>query len=362
MSERRVQQGRERQPERLAAARVLLVQVLVVTGAALSYFAVRGITEGSEEVAVRNAETLMRIESRLGLAVESAAQALILDLRVLVTAANWVYIWGHWPVIIAVLVWLYARHRAHYRVLLRAMLISGGVGLIIFAAYPVAPPRLMPDSGFVDTVSELSRSYRVLQPPALVNKFAALPSLHVGWNLVVGIVVFRVVRNRVMRGVALLLPALMTAAVVLTGNHYVIDALVGAVVAGAALVASFRMSGPGGGAPALDQPQIVHDHAGDAQILEARDVVRRVDAPHQEPIGATKQTPGHDRIDEIAADGMPVDPRPRRQPDQGQQLQTVARGADPIDAGAAGEGGEQPGALARHREPWAIADDLQHGT
>jgi hypothetical protein len=300
-------QDGQRSPQRLAAARDLAAQVLVVAGAALLYFAIRGITEGSEEIAVRNAETLMRLESRLGLAVESTAQALILDLHSLVTAANWVYIWGHWPVIIAVLVWLYACHRERYQLLLRAMLISGGIGLIIFAAYPVAPPRLMPDGGFVDTVTELSRSYRVLQPPALVNKFAALPSLHVGWNLLVGIVVFGVVRNWIMRGVAVLLPALMTAAVVFTGNHYVIDALLGSAVAGAGLAASSRMAGRGGVAPALDEPQIVDDHARDAQALEAGDVIQAVDTPHQQTIGTTPQTPGHTRIHEIAPDGMSVD-------------------------------------------------------
>lgn len=310
VGERGMQRGQDgqRSPQRLVAARDLAAQVVVVTGAALLYFAVRGITEGSEEIAVRNAETLMRIESRLGLAVESTAQAMILDFHVPVTAANWVYIWGHWPVIITALVWLYACHRERYRLLLRAMLISGGIGLIIFAAYPVAPPRLMPDDIFVDTVTELSRSYRVLQPPALVNKFAALPSLHVGWNLLVGIVVFGVVRNRMMRGVAVLLPALMTAAVVFTGNHYVIDALVGSVVAGAGLAASSRMARRGRVAPALDETQIVDDHAGHAQALEARNVIQAVDTPHQQTIGTTPQTPRHARIHEIAPKGIPVDP------------------------------------------------------
>jgi hypothetical protein len=295
VGERRMQPGPDgqRSPLRLAAARDLAAQVLLVTGAALLYFAVRGITEGSEEIAVRNAETLMRIESRLGLAVESTAQARILDLHVLVTAANWVCIWGHWPVIIAVLVWLYACHRDRYQLLLRAMLISGAIGLIIFAAYPVAPPRLMPDGGFVDTVTELSRSYRVLQPPALVNKFAALPSLHVGWNLLVGVVVFGVVRNWIMRGVAVLLPALMAAAVVLTGNHYVIDALVGSAVAGAGLAASSWMAARGSVAPALAEPQIVDDHAGDAQALEAGDVIQAVDTPRRQAIGTAPHAGSH---------------------------------------------------------------------
>jgi hypothetical protein len=297
----------QRSPQRLAAARDLAVQVVVVTGAALLYFAVRGITEGSQEIAVENAETLMRIESRLGLAVEATAQALILDRHVVVTAANWIYIWGHWPVIIVVLVWMYTWHRERYRLLLRAMLISGGIGLIIFAAYPVAPPRLLPDDVFVDTVTELSRSYRVLQPPALVNKFAALPSLHVGWNLLVGIVVFGVFRNKIMRGIAILLPALMTAAVVFTGNHYVIDALLGSVVALAGLAASSRLARRRGSSPAFDETQIVDDHAGHAQAGEAGDVIHAVHTPHQQTSGPTPQTPDHTGVHEIDPNGESVD-------------------------------------------------------
>lgn len=220
-----------RRTRHVNSARELAVQVVVVVGAALSYFAVRGITEGNEEIAIRNAETLLRLEDAIGIAVEGHLQNLILGSRALVTLANWVYIWGHWPVIITVLAWLFARHREQYRLLLRSMLISGAIGLVAFALYPVSPPRLMPDHDVVDTVTELSRSYRILQPPALVNKYAALPSLHVGWNLLVGVAVFRASRSRPLRAFAIASPLLMMAAVVLTGNHYVVDGLVGSAVA-----------------------------------------------------------------------------------------------------------------------------------
>jgi hypothetical protein len=218
------------------SARDLATQIVIVVTAALLYFGVRGLTEGNEQLAVHNAERILRIEDGIGLAVEGSLQALILDSRILVTLSNWVYIWGHWPVIITVLAWLFARHREHYRLLLRSMLISGAIGLIMFALYPVSPPRLMPGDEFVDTVTELSRSYRILQPPALVNKYAALPSLHVGWNLLVGIAVFRASRNVALRVFAVTSPVLMMAAVVLTGNHYVVDGFIGSVVAGIGLI------------------------------------------------------------------------------------------------------------------------------
>jgi hypothetical protein len=181
-------------------------------------------------LAVANGLDLLAFERSLGLDIEAGLQALILPHHWVVTVFNWIYIWGHWPVIAATLVWLYRTRRADYLLLRNALFISGAIGLVIFAVHPVAPPRLLP-SGFVDTVTELSTSYRVLQPPSLVNKFAALPSLHVGWNLLIGVVVYRTGANRRARVFGVVSPMAMAAAVVLTGNHYVVDAALGAVVA-----------------------------------------------------------------------------------------------------------------------------------
>ncbi len=205
-------------------------QFALVFAAALAYFGVRGLTEGSKEEAVGNAQGLLSMERWLNIDIEAGLQSLVLDQRAIVTFANWIYIWGHWPVITLTLVWLYRRHRPDYFLLRNAMFISGAIGLAIFALLPVAPPRLIP-GGFVDTVTELSTSYRVLQPPALINEFAAVPSLHVGWNLLVGVMIYRASRTRKAKAFAILGPTLMASAVVLTANHYVVDVVIGAAVA-----------------------------------------------------------------------------------------------------------------------------------
>lgn len=217
------------------------LQVGLIAGAALLYFGVRGLTEGSEAIAVANGLDLLAFERSIGLAVEARLQGLILDRRWAVTMANWVYIWGHWPAIAVTLVWLHRTRRLDYLLLRNALFVSGAIGLVIFVMHPVAPPRLLP-SGFTDTITELSSSYRVLQPPSLVNKYAALPSLHVGWNLLIGVALLRTRANRFVSLVGLLSPVLMVAAVVLTGNHYVVDALVGAVVALIGLAVSYRLT------------------------------------------------------------------------------------------------------------------------
>jgi membrane-associated phospholipid phosphatase len=194
------------------------------------YFRIRNLTEGSRDVAVEHARDLVSLEQQVGIDVEHSLQAPVTASHLLETVANWVYIWGHWPVIIATMIWLTWRHREVFLRLRDAMMISGALGMVVFVTYPVAPPRLVP-LGLVDTVTENSQAYRVLQPPAFTNQFAAMPSLHAGWDLLVGIAIVTAATTVILRVVGFFLPALMMFSVVATANHFVID-----VIAGVALV------------------------------------------------------------------------------------------------------------------------------
>lgn len=205
-------------------------QALLVAGAALVYFGVRDLTEGARATAVSHARSLARLESTLGIDWERTVQGRIIGDDRLVTLADWIYIYGHWPVIIATFTWLFVRHPPDFYLLRNAMFISGAIGIVVFALYPVAPPRLGVLE-VVDTISQRSTSYRTLQPPALTNHYAALPSLHFGWNLLVGIIVWRVTRHAWVRALAVLMVVAMGWAVVATANHYVLDVAAGAIVA-----------------------------------------------------------------------------------------------------------------------------------
>ncbi len=218
------------QPVELSASHELVRQFVLVFGAVLLYFAVRGLTQGNVEVAIRHGHDVLAFEARLGIDLEQRAQDLIIEHRWLVDAVNWIYIWGHWPVIVVTLLWLHHGHRIEYLVLRNAMFVSGAIGLVIFATYAVAPPRLL-DVGLADTVTQHSNAYRILQPPSLVNKYAAIPSLHVGWNLLVGISLYRSAARPPLKVFAVVHPLLMAVAVVLTANHYVIDGFLGAALA-----------------------------------------------------------------------------------------------------------------------------------
>jgi len=214
---------------RRAGLAVVREAVLVLAGV-LAYFGVRGATEGGYAAAQANARLLVDLERDIGLYVEPALQRTVLDHEWLVTLMNWVYIWGHWPVIAAVLTWLAVRHPARFRLTRNAMFVSGAIGVVLFVLFPVAPPRLA-GLGFVDTIVEQSSSYRVLQPPAFVNQYAAMPSLHVGWDLIIGLAIVAAASRRIVRLAGAVLPVLMVGAVVLTANHYVVDAIAGAVIA-----------------------------------------------------------------------------------------------------------------------------------
>jgi hypothetical protein len=218
----------------------LVRQLALLSGAALAYFGVRALTRSDQALAVAHAGTIISFERRLHLLVEGHLQGLIIDHHTLVTVANWVYIFGHWPVILASFVWLYTRHRNVYRQLRNAMFVSGAIGLVIFWLYPVAPPRLT-DLGLVDTVTQYSHTYRVLQPPTIEDRFASLPSLHVGWNLLVGLTVAATLRRPAARVLAALSPLAMAVAVVVTANHFIVDVLLGAVVALVGLLVSSRI-------------------------------------------------------------------------------------------------------------------------
>lgn len=194
------------------------------------YFEVRGLTEGSTSDAVANAHRILELEQRLHIDFEGAMQDRVSHSDVVLDAANWIYIWGHWPVIVVTMVWLLRWHTDNFRRLRDAMMISGAVGMVIFARFPVAPPRLS-GVGMIDTVTERSHSYRVLQPPNFTNQYAAMPSLHVGWDLLIGIAIVTSASTLLLRAVGCMLPILMMLAVTLTANHYVLD-----VVAGVSLV------------------------------------------------------------------------------------------------------------------------------
>jgi hypothetical protein len=215
-------------------------ELLLVAAGFLVYFGVRAVTQGSHAAAVEHARTLISLERSLGIYWETSLQAAITDQHWLVTLMNWVYIWGHWPLIACVAVWLFTRHPDEFRLTRTAFFVSGAIGMAFFILYPVAPPRLV-NADFMDTVARYSHAYRALQPPSIVNRYAAFPSLHFGWDLLVGIALVSNARSLAGRALGVAMPLAMALAVVLTANHWIIDVAAGAAIALIGLAVASRI-------------------------------------------------------------------------------------------------------------------------
>lgn len=216
----------------------------IVALAAYIYFFVRGLIHAREAEAVDNARWLVSTEKSLGLYHELQVQGWIINHPWAVDLANSVYIYGHWPVVAGTLTWLFVKHREAFPVFRTAMLLSGAMGFIFFFLFPMAPPRFLGDLGFIDTVTLHSEAYRVLQPPSLTNQFAAMPSLHVGWNLLMGIAIVTYSSNRLWKVFGALMPLTMWAATILTANHYFLDGIVGSALVLFALAVAWKYARP----------------------------------------------------------------------------------------------------------------------
>lgn len=221
---------------RLRFALVALAELLVAGLGYLVYSLSCGAVHQHQALAFQNADRVVRLERSLGLFIERGLQTPVLPHAWLLQAFNAIYMWGHLPLVIAAAVWLFAFHRPQYRVIRNAVLISGGLALIVFYAFPVAPPRLVPGLHLVDTAAMISPVYDTVEPKVFFNPYAAMPSMHIGWDLLMGIGLVWAATWRPLRWFGAVLPLGMLLAVVITGNHYVVDGLAGALIGLAGLI------------------------------------------------------------------------------------------------------------------------------
>jgi hypothetical protein len=217
-------------------------EILLLLPVVLLYFLARGASNAQPVEAMAHARGLIALERLLGIFHESALQRAALASPATIELANWIYMFGHWPVIATTFVWLAVKHPRRLAPYRNAIILSGAVGIAVFFLYPVAPPRLMNGYGFVDTVLLGSRAYRVLQPASLTDVYASMPSLHVGWNLIMGISLVREARHAAAKAFGMVMPILMAATVVITANHYFLDVVVGVSLVLASLAVSDRLA------------------------------------------------------------------------------------------------------------------------
>jgi PAP2 superfamily len=178
----------------------------------------------SPDGALPRARWLWHAEHVLYLPSETSVQRLFLPHPLLVQAFNLYYDILHFPVLGACLIWLYARHRARYPEIRTTVVLFTMISLLI-QFVPVAPPRLLPATGMVDTAVRYSQSVYSWKGGVDADQFSAMPSVHVGWALIVAIAVITASRSR-WRWLAAGYPLLTMLAVVVTANHFWLDGIV----------------------------------------------------------------------------------------------------------------------------------------
>ncbi|NIH80011.1 bifunctional phosphatase PAP2/O-acyltransferase family protein [Amycolatopsis viridis] len=180
-------------------------------------------------------EALLAFERMLHLDFELPVNQWLAGQGWLRVAANYEYAITYIVSALVLLIWVHARYPAHYRSVRTSFVWLNLFALACFWLFPVAPPRMLPGAGFVDTV-RLGHTFLSWGSPALqgANQLAAMPSLHVGWALWVSVVLARISGGRVVQIVSAVHVLVTFAVIIATGNHYWIDAAGAAVLIAAA--------------------------------------------------------------------------------------------------------------------------------
>jgi hypothetical protein len=211
-------------------ARDWVITLLVV----LVYFLARGQAGGDQQLAINVTEALIEFERSLHMFWEPTIQQATLQAHWIQELANAVYAYLHFPVLIAVGLWLWFKRRAEFLFMRSVMFISMVFGLAFYYFLPAAPPRLLSlhgyDFGFVDTVFGGNTNISYAQPSYLLNEYAAIPSFHFGWIAMASAAVWVNTKSRWLRGVAVLLSVVMAWAIVASANHFFIDMILGGLV------------------------------------------------------------------------------------------------------------------------------------
>jgi hypothetical protein len=213
-------------------------QLALFAGAYYAYRLVRGFVDGQAGLAFENARQLVDAERALGLFFEPGLQAWAEGQEWILTFSSWMYVNSHFVITTTFLIWLYiARNHAFYFVR-NMFMVAMGLALVGYLAYPTAPPRFMPEWGFSDSVASFVGENAEQSADVLYNPFAAVPSMHVAFALMIAIPAIMLVKHRAVKALWGVYPLVVTFVVMVTANHFWLDAALGAVVAAASAYAA----------------------------------------------------------------------------------------------------------------------------
>ena len=231
---------------RVLQARVLpqgwldLLRQLALFGAAyLAYRLVRGLVEGDATAAFQHARDLIRSSERCTCSWSPRSRRGRRAATLLMDVSSWLYVNAQTTVTVGALIYLYLRHNRSFYFVRNMLMIAMVIALVGYAVFPTAPPRFMPEWGFIDPVADFTGVHVDTahggggMTTALTNLYAAVPSMHVAFALMIGWPLARLARRRGVAVLWLLYPLLIAFVIVATANHFILDALLGALTAGA---------------------------------------------------------------------------------------------------------------------------------
>jgi membrane-associated phospholipid phosphatase len=240
---------------RLVQARVLpqgwldAMRQLALFGAAyLAYSLVRGLVEGRSSAAFQHAREVIQVERTLHIFIEPKVQGWVSGSRVTMDVLSWIYLNAQTSVTIAALVYLYMRRNRSFYFVRNMLVIAMAIALVGYAVFPTAPPRFLPEWGFVDTVADFT-GFHIESAHGgggassdLTNIYAAIPSMHVAFALLIAWPLARLVRWRLAKALWVLYPLLVAFVIVATANHFIADAILGSLTAAAAAYGAYWLA------------------------------------------------------------------------------------------------------------------------
>jgi hypothetical protein len=207
------------------------------------YQVVRGIADGRHAVAIANGLHVMHLERSLGTFFEPSFQQAFLAHQWVIEIANWMYFNSHFVITTAFLVWLYLYRNDHFNFVRNMFLVAMGIALVGYLLYPTAPPRMFPAAGFTDTIAAFTNTNQDASfTSLLVNPYAAVPSMHIAFALMVAVSAVNLVRSAWARLLWSVYPLTVLFVIVVTANHFWFDAAVGAMVACMAAVSAHQLA------------------------------------------------------------------------------------------------------------------------
>jgi PAP2 superfamily protein len=210
----------------------LVRQIVLFCGAYWLYRLVRGMVDGRAAEAFDNAREVINIERGLGLFFEPSVNAWATAHSAIGDVTSWMYVNSHFAVTTVALAWIYLRRNERFYFVRNMFMVAMGIALIGYVALPTAPPRMMAGYGFHDSVAAFTGvNADTGSASVLFNPYAAIPSMHVAFSLMLGVTMAQMTRRRWAQALWYAYSPLVTFVVIATANHWWIDGFLGAAVA-----------------------------------------------------------------------------------------------------------------------------------